>query len=185
MVRPQATRSYERKRKLTVVEKSVGSEPTPTIDPPITTAVDRTLLTNDTPTTNEITLALPPLIEHDIIKPTSLDDFEDVASNIEMAPKYKYNKRPRRSCTVQPLEESSEMMINDDNVQENSDVMLTRNLNNINISADAISKNENNNMDNCGVDDGTIDKPSVKLVISKKKGSIFKSRAIDSEEGII
>lgn len=182
-VRPQVTRSYERKRKLTVIEKSVESEPTPTIDPSIPT-IDRTLLTNDIPMgNNEITLALPPLIEHDIIKATSSDEFEHVANDIQITPKYKYNKRPRRTCNVQPSEERSETMVNDDNVQENSDVMLTRNLNNININSEAINKNENNNMDTCGGDDGTIEKPSVKLVISKKKGSIFKSRAIDVEEG--
>lgn len=31
--------------------------------------------------------------------------------------------------------------------------------------------------------DDTFEKPSVKLVISKKKGSIFKSRAIDADSG--
>lgn len=60
--------------------------------------------------------------------------------------------------------------------------------NNNDIDATSIAAAEQAEKTDCSVDgvgggDDFDEKPSVKLVISKKKGSIFKSRAIDAEAG--
>lgn len=151
------------------------------VDNTSTIIVDNTLLTtNSNPLVNEINLILPPFIEKDDSKLTT-DDHDVIDDVTKVTPKYKYNKRARRSHH----QVNDKMTIDNDDQKKNHKNDDTQNLKSTTTNENVTdmiseSKNENNNMDDCGEDD---DKPIVKLVISKKKGSIFKSRAIDSEAG--
>lgn len=162
MAIPTVTRSYGRKRKQPVIESTPA--PIENVNDAFTAqaniAVDQSslLLPETDPTRQNISINLPFAEDVTTTAPTNSTDVKIPRTKI---------KRPNQNGTTSVIEPIS---ISNNNEKQNDSPFAHDVINAFDdVGADAVHPEE--------------EKPSVKLVISKKKGSIFKSRAIDSDSG--
>lgn len=160
MAIPTVTRSYGRKR------KQPESEPTPA---PIEKSADAAIAVADA-----ASLLLP--------------DIEPGRQNIDISLPFADNdtiaESATRSTSADTKIPKSKIKRLNQNGTSNTAVSTASN-NNEKVNVSPVDQSVSNATDDPNVDaaQAEVEKPSVKLVISKKKGSIFKSRAIDSDSG--
>lgn len=157
------TRSYGRKRKIPVDDTTPDEIPAQKMstDSSFSTAVPQEQIdSNVHVNTSPIQATIPP-------PPTAIE------TTFDEQKKVRGGRAKRQNPQFNGSNSSHEMKTTSSN---NNDILPSA----FDIASDTVDHAEKTDGDG-GVDD--LEKPSVKLVISKKKGSIFKSRAIEAEAG--